>query len=58
MVRNAVVTFSGGKLEVPKEVQDEMRLTDGARAAAGFFFEHRISCEDGRRSAEGLGSER
>ena len=31
MIRDAVLTFSDGKLEVPKEVQEEMHLMEGTR---------------------------
>ena len=30
-MRSAMVTFADGKLELPKEVQDELHLTDGAQ---------------------------
>lgn len=31
MITDAVLTFTDGKLEVPKEVQEEMHLTEGTR---------------------------
>ena len=30
-MRSALITFSDGKLELPKEVQEELHLTDGAQ---------------------------